>query len=311
MYGYTHQPQQNTGEILKKIFLDKNVLSRLILINTVVYIMVKIVNLFTWLIAPASASSGLSLLGQYMALPSDLHQWIQMPWTLITYMFLHEGFLHWLFNMIMLYFGGILFTEYLGQRKLLFTYFMGGLAGAVFYMLAFNLFPVFAPIRNISVALGASASILAIIIAISTYVPDYTVHLFLLGRIKLKYLAIGFVLLDILSIQSNNPGGHIAHLGGALWGFAYAMLLKKGNDFYRIFDGFHFPSISLKKKYYDETFKTSRPDSGRPMTDEDYNTKKAAKQHEIDKILDKISKSGYASLSKEEKELLFRSSNKT
>ncbi len=310
MYGYTQQPQRNTGEILKRIFFDKNVLSRLILINTVVYILVKVVNLFTWMIYPAAASSGLSLLGQYMALPSDLHQWIRMPWTIVTYMFLHEGFLHWLFNMIMLYFGGILFLEYLSPRKLLWTYLTGGIAGAVLYMLAFNLLPVFAPIRHISVALGASASILAIIIAISAYVPDYTVHLFLLGRIKLKYLAIGFVLIDILSIQSGNPGGHIAHLGGALWGFVYALSLKRGVDLYRIFDGIHFPVIASKKKY-NETFKTSRPDSGRPMNDEEYNRKKVAKQHEIDKILDKISKSGYSSLSKEEKELLFKSSNKT
>jgi hypothetical protein len=209
----------------------------------------------------------------------------------------------------MLYFGGILFTEYLSQKKLLWTYLLGGIAGAAFYMLAFNLFPVFAPVRNISVALGASASVLAIIVAISTYVPDYTVHLFLIGRLKLKYLAIAFVLLDILSIQSNNPGGHIAHLGGALWGFLYAFSLRKGNDWYRIFDGIQIPKNLFNRNRYTK-FSTSRPESGRPLRDEEYNERRAAKQAEIDRILDKISKSGYGSLSKEEKAILFQSSNK-
>lgn len=309
MYGYTQQPQGNTGEMLRKIFLSKNILSRLILINTVIYLLVQIVNLITWLVAPASITGGLSILGQFLALPSDLTQFIHMPWTLFTYMFLHEGLFHWLFNMIMLYFGGILFTEYLSQKSLLWTYILGGIAGAVFYMLAFNLFPVFAPVRSISVALGASASVLAIIIAISTYVPDYTVHLFLIGRLKLKYLAIAFVLLDILSIQSNNPGGHIAHLGGALWGFLYALSLRKGNDLYKIFDGLRLPDSLFKRNRYTK-FSTSRPESGRPMNDDEYNSRRAAKQAEIDKILDKISKSGYGSLSKEEKEMLFKSSNK-
>lgn len=308
MYGYS-QPQGNTGELLRRIFLSKNILSRLILINTIIYLLVQVVNLITWLVAPASMAGGLSVLGQVLALPSDLTRFAQMPWTLVTYMFLHEGLFHWLFNMIMLYFGGILFTEYLSQKKLLWTYLLGGVSGAIFYMLAFNLFPVFASVRNISVALGASASVLAIIIAISTYVPDYTVHLFLIGRLKLKYLAIAFVLLDILSIQSSNPGGHIAHLGGALWGFLYALSLRNGNDWYRILDTIQLPTHWFKssRKTY---FSTSRPESGRPMNDEEYNDRKAAKQAEIDRILDKISKSGYGSLSKAEKELLFHSSKK-
>lgn len=308
MYGYS-QPQGNTGELLRRIFLSKNILSRLILINTIIYLLVQVVNLITWLVAPASMAGGLSVLGQVLALPSDLTRFAQMPWTLVTYMFLHEGLFHWLFNMIMLYFGGILFTEYLSQKKLLWTYLLGGVSGAIFYMLAFNLFPVFASVRNISVALGASASVLAIIVAISTYVPDYTVHLFLIGRLKLKYLAIAFVLLDILSIQSSNPGGHIAHLGGALWGFLYALSLRNGNDWYRILDTIQLPTHWFKSSRKTH-FSTSRPESGRPMNDEEYNDRKAAKQAEIDRILDKISKSGYGSLSKAEKELLFHSSKK-
>ena len=187
------------------------------------------------------------------------------------------------------------------------TYLLGGLSGALFFIVAFNVFPAFATIRPISVALGASASILAIIIAIAAYVPDYHVHLFLIGRVPLKYLAVALVIIDILSIQSQNPGGHIAHLGGALWGFVYGLSLRKGTDFYRVFDGWHFPKLS-KKRY--AKFTTERPKSGRPMTDEEYNKRRVTKEHEIDAILDKIAKSGYGSLSKEEKEFLFKNSNK-
>ncbi len=298
----------NRNEFIRNIFLGKSVLSRLILINTVVFLLTAIVHLITWLFG-IRGPYGLTVLGSFLALPSDLHKLLLMPWTVVTYMFLQEGFLHWLFNMVMLYFGGILFTEYLSERKLLSTYLFGGLAGAFFFVAAFNIFPVFRPMLPNAVALGASASILAIIVAISTYVPDYTVQLFLLGRVKLKWLAIGFVALDILSISANNPGGHIAHLGGALWGFVWALSLRSGNDFMKVFDNLKMPEINLNKRRY-QKFDTSRPKTGRPMTDEEYNRKRAASQEEIDRILDKISKSGYSSLTKAEKELLFKSSNR-
>ncbi len=156
--------------------------------------------------------------------------------------------------------------------------------------------------------MGASASVLAIIIAIATYVPDYTVHLFLFGKFKLKYLAIAFIVIDVLSISADNPGGHIAHLGGAFWGFIYAYSLRKGTDVYKGFYSFQLPKFTWNKK--DTKFKTTRPKSGRPITDDEYNSRRAATQEEIDKILDKISKSGYSSLSSKEKELLFKTSNK-
>jgi membrane associated rhomboid family serine protease len=307
MYQYYQRPRKSTGEILKEIFLSRNVLSRLILINTIIFLAANVILLITWLFT--GKVTELSLLGDYMALPADTTQLLRKPWTIFTYMFLQEGFFHWFFNMVLLYFGGLLFREYMSQRKLLLTYILGGLAGALFFLVAFNIFPVFDSIRHISVALGASASILAIIIAIATYVPDYHVHLFLIGRVPLKYLAIALVIIDILSIQSANPGGHIAHLGGALWGFLYGFGLRKGTDIYRIFDGMKFPSLSFKSRKF-QKFSTSRPESGRPMTDEEYNKRRVAKEMEIDAILDKIAKSGYSSLSKEEKDFLFKNSNK-
>ena len=302
-----NQPQRNTGEFLKQLFLGKNVLSRLILINTVVYLIVNLVGLLIGLFNPGG-SSELSPLGEALALPANLSLLASKPWTLFTYMFLQERFFHLLFNIVMLYFGGMIFQEYLSQSKLLWTYIIGGFFGGLFFVLAFNVLPVFTSIADISIAMGASASVLAIIIAISTYVPDFTVHLFLFGKLKLKYLAIAFIAIDILSIDGNNPGGHIAHLGGAMWGFIYAFSLKNGNDIYKILSHFRIPKFTWNKK--DTKLNISRPKSGKPLSDDEYNARRAASQEEIDQILDKISKSGYSSLSKKEKEMLFKTSNK-
>jgi len=303
MYGY-RQPQRNTGEIIRQIFFSRTVLSRLILINTAVWLLVQVVNLFAWLFAVPQESAVLSFIGQYFALPASLPALASKPWTLFTYMFLQEGFFHLFFNLIMLYFGGIIFLEYLSEKKLLWTYILGGLTGALFFVAAYNIFPVFANVRSMAVALGASASVLAIIIAIATYVPDYTIHLFLVGRMKLKYLALIFIAIDLLSISKGNAGGHIAHLGGAFWGFVYAFYLRKGTGLFT----FHIKNPFAGRKW--KKMDTTRPESGRPIDDDEYSKRKVATQKEIDHILDKISKSGYDSLTKAEKDLLFKNSNK-
>ncbi len=306
MFSY-NQPQRNTGEFLKEIFFGRNVLSRLILINTIIYLVVNVIGLFSSLFN-LTDSNTLNPLVKILALPADLSLLGSKPWTLLTYMFLQENFFHLLFNIVMLYFGGKIFKEYLNQAKLFWTYIIGGVFGGLFFILSFNIFPVFDSITSQSIAMGASASVLAIIIAIATYVPDYTVHLFLFGKFKLKYLAIAFIAIDVLSIQADNPGGHIAHLGGALWGFIYAFSLKRGNDIYRIFYKLYIPKFTWNRKT--PKFDTSRPKTGRPLSDDEYNTARSATQEEIDHILDKISKSGYSSLTSKEKELLFKTSNK-
>jgi hypothetical protein len=226
-------------------------------------------------------------------------------------MFLQEDFFHIFFNMIVLYFGGRIFLEYLNERKLLSTYILGGLSGELFYILAFNVFPVFSESVYYSVALGASASVLAILVAAATYVPDYSVVLVLFGKVKLKYLALVVVLIDLLSISRGNAGGHIAHLGGAFWGFIYIWYFKKGTDM-----TLNLSSMNFRKffKYFTKPKDTTKYDTtaneGRPLTDEEYNYRRNNHQEKIDHILDKISKSGYSSLTKDEKELLFKSSNK-
>lgn len=211
--------------------------------------------------------------------------------------------------MLVLYIFGEIFLQYFSQRKLMSTYICGGLAGGLFYILAYNLFPVFEVSREISYALGASASILAILIVIAAYVPDYRINLLFIGPIKLKYFALSIVLIDILSIPTGNAGGHIAHLGGAFWGFLYIWLFQRGTDVYAPFNKFYGNSKGKKTRFrVHKTTKTSK--AKRPVSDEDYNARKAEEERVIDEILDKIAKSGYNNLSSKEKEILFKSSNK-
>lgn len=294
-------------------FKKRSALANLIIINVIIFLLVNIVNLFLWLFTiniEMDGIAGATRITRWLAVPSHLDALARKPWTLLTYMFTQESFFHILLNMIMLYFGGRIFMEYLDEKRLVNTYIWGGLIGAVFYITAFNIFPVFRESVVLSVALGSSASVLAILIAIATYVPDYSVHLLFIGRLKLKYIAISFVVLDMLSISRGNPGGHIAHLGGAFWGFTSVLLLRKGYrnplliNWYGIKNIRHWFKRKPKVTYY------KKPEDRRPMTDEEYNRVKVEKQKKIDIILDKISRSGYDSLTKEEKELLFRASNK-
>ncbi len=300
---YQHQP--NVLDAIGGFFRKPSVLPRLILINSGVFVLVYLVNLFAWFFNSSPAGL-LSPLARLLAVPSDPGLLLARPWTLVTYMFLHERFFHLFFNMVILYFGGSIFLQYLSQRKLLSTYIIGGLAGAGLYILTYNIFPVFETSRLYAVALGASASVLAVMVAIATFVPQYTVNLFLIGRVRLKYVALAFIIIDIFSIIGNNPGGHIAHLGGAAWGFVYIYLIRRNIDVYTIFNRFYKPK--LKVKHGAGAGKTGKP--GRPLTDDEYNKQKNISQEEIDRILDKIAKSGYSSLSSKEKEMLFSMSNK-
>lgn len=303
------QQTTNTSDFFRQVFLSRNVLSRLMLINTVIFLIINIIGLFLWLFGFQSDNqTGLSLVAYYLAVPSNLETLGQMPWTILTYMVTQEGFFHLIFNLIMLYFGGTLFLEYLNERKLLSTYIIGGIVGAIFFIGAFNIFPVFQGVANNAMAVGASASVLAIFIAIATYVPDYTIHLFIFGQVKMKYLTLAFIVIDLLSIRSGNPGGHIAHLGGALWGFLYAYQLKKGVNLYWFID--YFRNIAPTRNPTFMKSSTYSQKTKKPLNDEEYNSRRVATQEQIDKILDKIGRSGYSSLTNEEKELLFKTSNK-
>lgn len=283
---------------VKAFFMQRSVFSRLLLVNIVLFLVMAVVNVGYWLMN----SHNLNFILQYGALPSHLSLLIRRPWTLFTYMFLHEDFWHLFFNMMVLVFSARVFLQYLTQRNLLVVYVLGGVFGGLLYLLAYNVFPVFEEVKSIAILYGASASVLSVLVAVATYRPNHSVRMFLMGEMSFKWLAVAMVLVDILSISKDNPGGHIAHIGGALLGFLYGMWLNHGHVVSRRVRGIFTRDDKRREK------QSSRTE--RPMSDEQYNARRAEEQRDIDAILDKIAKNGYASLTKEEKEFLFRNSNK-
>ncbi|MFW5915989.1 MAG: rhomboid family intramembrane serine protease, partial [Bacteroidota bacterium] len=273
---------------------------KLIYINAAVFLAIKIIQVLAFLFGFNDISS---ITVHWLSVPAELGTLVTRPWTLLTYMFLHESFFHILFNLLWLYVFGRIFLMYLNEKKLLSVYLVGGLAGAALYILSFNIFPAFRDVVTLSFALGASASVMAIVIAISVYVPDFSINLLLLGPVKLKYIALFTIILDVLSIPSSNSGGHIAHLGGALFGYLYISQYRKGKIITKGFDRFMDELFSLFKPK--PKFKVTHKQH-RPKTDIEYNKEKAKRQERINKILEKISKKGYESLTKEEKEILFK-----
>jgi membrane associated rhomboid family serine protease len=279
---------------IKQTFKDGSVLTRLIYINLGIFLLLKIVDVLFFL---AGQSSDLVV---WLSVPSDLSLLLKRFWTPLTYMFLHAGFLHLLFNILGLYWFGKLFLYHFEGDKLLSVYLAGGLAGALFYIVAFNIFPVFSPVN--AILLGASASVFAILVAVAVYDPQREIHLFFIGRFPLKYIAAFYVILSIIGISASNPGGNLAHLGGAAWGWFYIAQLRRGKDWgaglVRFIDKmWNWITPEQKMKI---TFKQT------PRDDYEYNRQKNIQQEEINRILDKIAKSGYESLTKKEKEILFK-----
>ena len=287
---------------IKLTFRNGSNLTRLIYINIVVFFLITLIAVIGFLLNnPEISGKTLDLL----SVPASLNALLLRPWTLITYMFTHKDIWHILFNMLWLYWFGRIFLEYLDGRKLVAVYLLGGISGALVYILSFNIFPAFTGVVSDSVAIGASASVMAIVIAIAAYVPDYTVQLFLLGRIKIKYMALAIFVLTSIMDFSVNSGGKLAHIGGAFFGYIYTINLRHGNDlgkgFNKIID--FFVTIFKPRKKLKVTHK-------KVATEYEYNKVKTDHQKQINNILDKISKGGYDSLTKEEKETLFNESQK-
>lgn len=292
---------------MKKVFYNfkaeytkGSIVNKLTYINIIVFVVINIIALFGYMF-----QTDISLFVRKLYLPASLTTLINQPWSLITYMFLHSGLLHLFFNLIWLHFGGKLFLQYLNSKQLLTTYVFGGISGGLFFILLYNYIPVFKPFAVNALAVGSSASVYAIMIAVATYAPNYTVQIPFLGLIRLKYIAIFMITMDILSIPKENAGGHIAHIGGAIFGYFYIYQIRKGRD---ISDNF---SSFLQK--LSNTFKPKsnlKTVHRRPKTDYEYNSNKSRVQKEVDEILEKIANSGYDSLSKEEKALLFKASKK-
>jgi membrane associated rhomboid family serine protease len=233
--------------------------------------------------------------------PADL---LWKPWSLISYAFLHAGFLHILFNMMMLFFAGRLFLTFFTQKQLFGLYILAAVFSGLVFILSYNTFPMLAN-GGYSKMVGASAAIMAILVAAAAYAPYYEVRLLLIGTVKLWHVAIVFVVLDLINASVENAGGHLAHLGGALFGFVYIKLLKNGTDLSKgisavlgFFTNLFKPKKSTPfKKIYRNNTPPPRPSAAKP---------KDITQRQIDEILDKIGKSGYDSLTKEEKEFLLK-----
>jgi len=291
-----------TDEI-KESFRKGTTLHKLIYLNLGLFLAVQIVRIILFL----SNSYGLfNDFLDYLAIPANLDVLAKRPWTFVTYMFLHVDFIHILFNLLWLYWFGTVFIQELGLKKLLSTYLLGGLAGGLLYVIFYNIFPVFNEVRENSIALGASASVMAVVVAAATYHPEKRMHLVLIGPVKIVYIALVMFIFTSLVDFSVNTGGKIAHIGGALMGFLFAYYYKRGKDITKGFDRMMDQVASWFKPGRQKMKVTHK----RSSDDIQYKKQKSEEQKEIDKILDKISKAGYDSLSASEKELLFKMSDK-
>ncbi len=293
-------------EDIKLKIKSGNPITRLIIINVAVFLIISILRILLFLTG-GSASTFVNFVIDNISLPLSLQGIIHKPWTLITYMFTHIEIFHILWNLITLYWFGQILSDYTSPKKIIPLYLMGGVAGALITILLFSVVPVFQPYLD-SPMVGASAGITAIIIAAATLVPNYRINLMFIGSIKLIYVALFVLFIDILSVASyNNIGGNIAHLGGALMGYVFILQYKKGRDWTLWINRFLDWIKNLFKISPKSKMKVAYK---RGVSDEDYNFNKKVTQEQIDIILDKISKSGYESLSKAEKEILFKASNK-
>ncbi|MDK2910170.1 MAG: hypothetical protein PWR20_1737 [Bacteroidales bacterium] len=291
MYTYYSSPWQQLKAFLRR----RETLPRLILINTGIWVIISLLRVIT-LLAGSSSPDVLTFVLEWLGAPANPMLIPERFWTLITYNFVHFDFIHLLFNLLWLYWMGLLFTEYLSGRRLLWVYLMGGVSGYLVYLLAFNIFPGLTAMAENARLIGASASVMAVVSAIAFYLPNYSLHLLFFGRIRLIWLALGLFALDFLMISSSNPGGHLAHMGGFLFGYIYITLFR--HNLLPKFDPASWFRPKPKVTYRSSTIKT----------DEQYNTEKKQRQEEIDRILDKIKESGYQSLTEREKEILFRAS---
>jgi membrane associated rhomboid family serine protease len=295
---------------IRRKFNTGSILIKYIYINAGIFLFIRLFLLITGLFLIKTED-----VFEYLQTPSSPDLLLHRPWTLITYMFTHFDFLHILFNMLWLYTFGRIFLLFFTGRQLGGLYVLGGIAGALFFVVVYNVFPYFSADSENSFLVGASASVMAIVFAVSFYQKDYRLNLLFLGRLKLIYLAIGALLIDILAITSENAGGHIAHIGGALFGILFAFQYGRGKDITNFINKMIDKTVNLfnrqpKFKVYTNKNYNSAHAHRHPETDDEYHRRKNAETKEIDVILDKLKRSGYESLSSEEKKRLFNASKK-
>ncbi len=275
-------------------FNNFNAFEKIIVINIIVFIIGKLITVF------GRTEDSLS----FLKLPADFFNFILKPWTIITYGFVHYGFFHILFNLLFLYYISRILLNLFRPKMALNIYFLGIIVGGLSFLFVYNVIPSKFLI-NASAVVGASAGIRALMIFLGVYMAETEVRI-IMFNVKLKYIAIALVVMDVLGLFTWNQGGNVAHLGGAFLGYLYAIKLRQGKDigvgFERVMDKmmrWFQPKSNLKTVH-----RKSRKGEYAGKTKDEFNT--FSNQKKIDLILDKISKSGYESLTAKEKEFLFK-----
>jgi membrane associated rhomboid family serine protease len=246
-------------------------------------------------------SGGFFIFPSWIALSTDPANFALKPWTFLTYAFFHDGFWHLLFNMMVLNFSSQLFLTYFTQKQLLGSYILG----AIFAGLVFVISYYFLNINTVIV--GASAAIMTVLVAVTTYQPLMNIRMLIIGNVKLWHITAVLLILDLMQIRLDNMGGHISHLSGALFGFIFIQLLKNGTDLSTGVTKFIDLFVNLFRKSPSTPFKKVHKNYSKPSVQRTAKiVTKTKEQQQIDEILDKISQSGYDSLGKEEKDFLFK-----
>lgn len=290
-------------ENIKSRFKSGDILIKLIFINIAVFIVFGIINIICTLF-----KFDIFNIDYFIGVPASIPEALTHPWTFFTYMFVHANLFHIFFNMIVFYWFGKIFLTFFSSKNLGGLYILGGLGGALLYIAAFNTIPYYIDMRS-SVLVGASASVMAIIFAVAFYRPNTEVILLLIGRVKVIYIAIFIFALDFLALgNTENPGGHIAHIGGAIIGYFFAKQYLRGKDITSWLNRLIDKIVNLFKRK-PPTLRV-KPNKNKRSGDYEYNERKNKETADIDAILDKIKASGYSSLSKDEKKRLFDASNK-
>ena len=274
---------------------EDNGLIKIILINIIIFVSISILEVFITL---SGGGSLFRVIINKLMLPASFTTFILQPWSLISYFFLHLSFGHILWNMLFLYWFGKIIHDNIGNNAVISLYILGGIIGGLSYMALFNIIPFYGDRVSESLMLGASAGVFSIVAGSATLLPNYTFYLLFLGPVRIKYIALFYILLSFFDVTGSNAGGEIAHIGGALIGYLFIKQLQNGvnmgDGVIKIINLFNRKNSSKKEKEFTINKETSFDIS----------------QDEIDKILDKISESGYSSLSKKEKEKLFNASKK-
>lgn len=299
------------GRFIKDLwnrFCNENIVGKYIYVNVAIFVVVALVTVIATLFNVALPVADII---RWLELPADPMQLLYQPWSIVTYMFIHGGFLHMLWNMMALYVFGRIFLQFYSTRHFTGVYFLGAIVGGLFFVLAFNLFPHFEQQIAASYLVGASAAVLAVVVAAAVRAPGYVVNMLFVGAVKLRTLAIVTVVVSFLLLASENAGGNFAHIGGALAGWVFAVMLNKGHDVTSLInavgDFFSKAATTVRNRRNRPKSKFTHS-SSRHSVDYEYNARKKEKEETMNRILEKIKQSGYSSLSEEEKKQLFNAS---